>query len=381
MVIKNLHIQHYRIYSDIRLEWDTHINLITGPNGAGKTNLIDAIHYMCMSRSFVTHNDSHIIHHQASSFCIQGTFSGSVRPSIHIQIDYAKGEGKKILVNGVPLDKITDLIGRVPVVVLSPSDRYLTHEGPEYRRQFLDALISQIDRSYLMNLISYRNILRQRNRLLQLFYERGRVDYDELAPWNQQFVETAAALIHTRALVCTEFQHHLHTMYATMAGIKHKPTLSYQSTISDPLSLSSTQEQLSSLLNQQLAKDIERKATTVGPHREDLLFKLDNLSLRQFGSQGQHRLFAMALKLSQLQYYSEKLDDLPILMLDDVFGDLDKEKTLLLMSMLQKHPGQIFITSANAELMIQALATNKAAYSIYHIQDGNVIQPSAIQYV
>jgi DNA replication and repair protein RecF len=375
MFIKNLHIQGYRIYSDLRLEWHPRLNLITGPNGAGKTNLIDAVHYLCMSRSFVTHNDSHVIHHQANAFSIQGHFSGSIRPSIEIQIDYAKGVGKKILVNGVTLDKITDLIGRVPVVVLSPADRYLTHEGPEYRRQFLDSLISQINRTYLQELINYRMILRQRNRLLQVFHERGRVDHDELEPWNQQFIVSAASIIHTRAKVCLQFELHTQSMYQVMAGVKHLPSLTYQSTSEEPSNLRATQDQLERLLAQHLPKDLARKTTTIGPHREDLLFYLDALPLRQFGSQGQHRLFAMALKLSQLQYYEQILEDLPILMLDDVFGDLDKDKTQLLMNRLQEHPGQIFITSANADFLLASLSKDSRSYSLFQVYDGNLTLP------
>jgi len=351
MKIRSLHVQNYRIYPETELEWGARINLLSGPNGAGKTNLIDAIHYLCMSRSFVTSSDSHAINMNASSFHLKGRFTGTIRPIVEIEVSYQKGEGKSISVNGVKLDRLSDLIGRVPVVVLSPDDRQLTFEGPEYRRNFLDAMISQVDAAYLHDLIDYRRVMRQRNRLLLSYGASPSQAAGELEPWNAQFVRLAARIIYRRNAVLQTFGKYLEQAYGLMAGMNHTPSFRYKTVVDNPDEIDRLERKLEEELQARLVKDLERGVTTVGPHRDDITFLLDGLELRRFGSQGQHRLFALSLKLAELYFFSDMLDDLPIFLLDDVFGDLDSAKTAVLMRMLAEHPGQVCITAANASLL------------------------------
>lgn len=355
MKIRSLRVQNYRIYPDAELEWGSRINLVTGPNGAGKTNLVDAIHYLCMSRSFVTSSDSHAIHIGASSFMLSGQFEGSIRPKIDIEVTYQRGDGKSILVNGVKLDRISDLIGMVPVVVLSPDDRQLTFDGPEYRRNFLDAMISQVDAEYLRDLIDFRRVMRQRNRVLLANRDHPSEAPDLLAPWDDQFVRISARIIHRRHIILKSFGSYLEQAYSRMAGVDHKPSFKYR-TLTDKLDrIDELESQIRSELAHKLEKDLERGITTTGPHRDDITFMLDELELRRFGSQGQHRLFALSLKLAELYFFSDLLDDLPIFLLDDVFGDLDPKKTKVLMQMLAAHPGQVCITAANTTLLEQLI--------------------------
>jgi len=351
MKIRSLHVQNYRIYPEAELEWGAHINLLSGPNGAGKTNLIDAIHYLCMSRSFVTSSDSHAINMSASSFSLRGSFTGTIRPLIDIAISYQRGDGKAILVNGVKLDRLSDLIGRVPVVVLSPDDRQLTFEGPEYRRNFLDAMISQVDAAYLHDLIDYRRVMRQRNRVLLSFGTLPLQPVEQLEPWDAQFVRLAAKIIFRRNEVLRTFGDYLEKSFGLMAGMTHKPSFKYKTVVENPDDIVQLEQILRGELHARITKDIERGVTTVGPHRDDITFLLDGLELRRFGSQGQHRLFALSLKLAELYFFSDMVDDLPIFLLDDVFGDLDPEKTTVLMRMLAEHPGQICITAANTSFL------------------------------
>ncbi len=325
--------------------------MVQGPNGAGKTNLIDAIHYLCMSRSFVTSSDSHAINLNASSFWLKGHFEGTIRPLVDIEISYQRGAGKGILVNDVKLDRLSDLIGRVPVVVLSPDDRQLTFEGPEYRRTFLDAMISQVDAAYLRDLIDYRRVMRQRNRVLLACREQPVHVADQLEPWDAQFVRLAAKIIHRRHELLHTFGGYLERSYNLMAGVEHKPSFKYRTIDEDHGDIRLLEERILKELRSRLEKDLERGVTTVGPHRDDITFMLDGLDLRRFGSQGQHRLFALSLKLAELYFFSDMLDDLPIFLLDDVFGDLDPKKTAVLMRTLAEHPGQVCITAANTSLL------------------------------
>jgi DNA replication and repair protein RecF len=372
MKIRSLHVQNYRIYPNAELEWGGHINLLRGPNGAGKTNLIDAVHYLCMSRSFVTASDSHAINLNASSFRLSGSFTGTIRPQIDIEIAYQRGDGKSILVNGVKLERLSDLIGMVPVVVLSPDDRQLTFEGPEYRRNFLDAMISQVDASYLRDLIDYRRVMRQRNRVLLAYRDAPSRLVEHLEPWNDQFVRLAARIIHRRHMLLRTFGDYLERSYRLMAGVEHKPSFIYKTLSDSPDSIESIELKLKTELQSRVEKDAERGVTTVGPHRDDITFLLDGLELRRFGSQGQHRLFALSIKLAELYFFSDMLDDLPIFLLDDVFGDLDPNKTAVLMRMLADHPGQVCITAANTALLESLIDWSDSENRLISIESGNI---------
>jgi len=348
MRILSLELSNFRNHVSVRLDWARHMNVVTGPNGVGKTSLIDAIHYLCMSRSFVANSDQYVLNKDASSFQIRGEFEGEIRSNFAISCTYSRGEGKKIYVNESPLERLSDLIGVVPVVVLSPDDKKLTSEGPTERRSFLDALISQISKSYLRDLIEYRKVLKQRNRLLSDYDNRYLPD-DLLEPWNIQLVETGSHIIAMRTKILNDYRTFLQDAYHKMSGIDLVPDFEYKTfcDVSDDADREQIREQFSQALVDQAEKERELTYTVVGPHRDDLVFTLDGMELRKFGSQGQHRLFAVSLKLAQLFFFSEYLDDLPILLLDDVFGDLDPHKTEVLLDTLSEHEGQTFITAAN----------------------------------
>lgn len=376
MKIRSLRVQDYRIYPNAELEWGSRINLVSGPNGAGKTNLIDAIHYLCMSRSFVTSSDSHAIRLGASAFTLHGHFEGSIRPHLEIEVTYQRGDGKSIQVNGVKLDRLSDLIGMVPVVVLSPDDRQLTFEGPEYRRNFLDAMISQVDSAYLQDLIDFRRVMRQRNRVLLAYRDQPDTASMHLEPWDEQFVRIAARIIHRRNAILHSFGTYLEQAYGRMAGVAHKPSFKYRTLAENLDDLGSIEGQLRHELNSKTEKDLERGITTVGPHRDDITFMLDGLELRRFGSQGQHRLFALSLKVAELYFFSDMLDDLPIFLLDDVFGDLDPKKTEVLMQMLADHPGQICITAANTTLLERLIDWSNPENRFIQVDHGKLVSPN-----
>lgn len=371
MLIQELELLNFRNHQHTKVDWAPHLNVITGPNGAGKTSLIDAIHYLCMSRSFVSSSDMYVIHKGESSFMLKGRFNGSIRADFEVSCNYSRGDGKKIFVNDGPLDRLSDLIGVVPVVVLSPDDKKLTLEGPAERRSFLDSFISQISTGYLRDLIDYRRIRKQRNTLLQDFTGGGHLLEIYLEPWNKQLVETGSRIVAKRHEVLQNFKSYLEKDYAMISGMNLTTGLEYQTfcePFSDPKEI---EECYYELLEKNHEKEIEREQTLIGPHRDEIIFYLDDFELRRFGSQGQHRLFALSLKLAQLHYYSEELDDLPIFMLDDVFGDLDLSKTEILLQALQHHKGQTFITSANPipfEDFVTFDGTNNRFYTVQNAE-------------
>ncbi len=222
MRITRLELTNFRNHKQVEIDWASHLNVITGPNGAGKTNLIDAIHYLCMSRSFVTSSDMYVVHHDESAFRIKGSFEGMIRASFDVSCTYSRGEGKKIYVNDSPLDRLSDLIGMVPVVVLSPEDKKLTSEGPSERRSYLDSFISQLSSSYLSDLVDYRRVLKQRNRLLSdMAFHKLPETY--LEPWNIQLVDLGARIVAKRTEILNRYAGYLQEAYKRMSGINHVP--------------------------------------------------------------------------------------------------------------------------------------------------------------
>lgn len=375
MQIDQLEVHNFRNHIKSTVRWAPGLNVITGPNGAGKTSLIDAIHYLCMSRSFVSNSDRYVVNQDASYFMISGHFKGEIRSEFDVSCTYSGGDGKKIFVNDSPLERQSDLIGMVPVVTLTPDDKKLTLEGPTERRSFIDGFISQISPAYLRDLIEYRRIRRQRNTLLQEY--RGPRDVLEayLEPWNVQLVETGAKIVAKRYSVLEQFKEYLARDYVMVSGMDLSTGLEYQ-TFCDP---SGGIEDIAARYAEELKKaedkEIEREQTTIGPHRDEIMFYLDDFELRKFGSQGQHRLFALSLKLAQLHYYADELDDLPILMLDDVFGDLDIKKTEILLEALEQHHGQIFITSANTNPFRDFINFETEENAYYVVENGSLKNP------
>ncbi|MFU8812364.1 MAG: DNA replication/repair protein RecF [Balneolaceae bacterium] len=372
MRIHRLKLQNFRNHQRTEVSFAPRINLITGQNGAGKTNVIDAVHYLCMSRSFVASSDRYVVHQEESFFMIEGDFSGKVRSSFTVGCSYSRGEGKKVFVNGSALERMSDLVGMVPVVVLSPEDVQLTAEGPAERRSFLDSLICQISPAYLRDLITYQKVRRHRNRLLQEYRGPLATLQSYLEPWNQQLADTGSRIIHKRAEVLAAFSHYLELQYRAISGMELRPSLQYQ-TITDR---HDSPEQIRAvyldLLEQQFEKEAEREQTLIGPHRDEVVFYLDEMEVRNFGSQGQHRIFSVSLKMAQLFYYSDQLDDLPILLLDDLFGNLDDEKTRIITETLLKHSGQTLITSATRLPLLQELVHNNNENKLFSVTDGRV---------
>lgn len=372
MRITQVRLQNFRNHVDTHVDWAPHMNVIVGPNGAGKTNLIDAIHYLCMSRSFVSSSDMYVVNQEATFFMVKGHFEGNIRSSFDVSCSYSRGEGKKIFVNDSPLDRLSDLIGMVPVVILTPDDKKLTSEGPSERRSFIDSFISQISPRYLKDLIDYRKARKQRNRLLQEFRGSREVLLAYLEPWNIQLIEYGSRIIAKRTEVLNQFQDYLAAEYEMISGMRHKPQLEYQ-TICEPSECVETVEvRYKEELEKSLDHEIEREVTIIGPHRDEIVFYLNDVELRKFGSQGQHRLFALALKLAQLFYFSEELDDLPIFLLDDVFGDLDAQRTEVLLRALIEHAGQTFITAANPIPFSKYMSFDGGKNHRYRIENGSI---------
>ena len=372
MIINQLTLKNFRNHTNTEVEWGKRLNIITGSNGAGKTNLIDAIHYLCMSRSFVSSTDQYVLQFGEKELIITGKFSGSIRSNFQVTCSYSRANGKKILINDSPLDKLSDLIGMVPVVVLSPDDKKLTSEGPSERRSFLDSFISQLSKTYLKDLIEFRRVLKQRNTLLSNLSLSQSTLSVLLEPWDEQLIRLGSKITAKRAEILNRFSTYLQQGYELIAGIGHQPKLEYKALSEDTSSIEVIQNAYRGALINDFSRERDRQLTLTGPHRDDITFYLDDMELRKFGSQGQHRLFALALKIAQRNFYEHELDDLPIFLLDDVFGDLDPHKTNILVEMLTNQSGQTFITSANKNLFVNFVKSKEDEIHYYEVDNGLV---------
>lgn len=215
------------------------------------------------------------------------------------------------------------------------------------RRSFLDSLISQVSASYLRDLISFNNVRKQRNSLLQDFQGPRNRLLATLEPWDVQLIDYGSRIVAKRARVLNRFQAYLTKQYQLISGMQLRPHLQYQTFCDSSEGKKTIENQYRQALADAREVELKREFTTIGPHRDEIVFYLDDFELRKFGSQGQHRLFALSLKMAQLTYFSDKLEELPVFLLDDVFGDLDEKRTGILLEALAQQAGQTFITSAN----------------------------------
>ncbi|MDR9388222.1 MAG: DNA replication and repair protein RecF [Balneolaceae bacterium] len=378
MKLHSLKLSNIRIHQEFELTPHPQFTILTGPNGVGKTSVVDAIHMVCMSRSFVTKTDRWLARKPGATFHIEASFSSSQRSEMTLECRYdgSAKPPKRFYVNDSPLDKLHHLIGRVPVVVISSEDHELSHEGPVFRRSFLDGFLAQLSPAYLESLLRFRQVRRQRNALLGQFAQSGRGGSAQdgsksgsqghtqgysasesalkqaLEPWNEPYAKAAVDIIRARLSLVEELENGLQTQFSAL-GVQSdgQPTLEYKTFMPQASpSTPPTVEDALAAMEAAFDREKDRGLSLVGPHRDELAFGLNGLPLRQYGSQGQHRMFVLALKLAEAVYFHEHHEEPPILILDDVFGNLDDANRANVCALLDSLGLQVFITSATTTL-------------------------------
>ena len=347
MVLTELILRGFRAHEHSELSLSSGLNLIYGPNGSGKTNLLEAIHFLALGKSFLASKDSYSLRFGAPFFDLRGTFEQEGRSAFEVRVIFKPDEGKRILVNGAPLERLADLVGRIPIVILAPVDQSLTEGAPEERRRFLDNTMSQARPSYLNALLKYRRTLKQRNAVLSA----GRsVRPELLAPWNEEFVKGGVQVSLLRARFVEEFGRYLDQAWNLVESIGERPTLEYNgfTSVRDWTDGQEIERKFRSKMEQSYSSEKSMRRTLVGPHRDELTFRLNDIEVRRYASQGQHRTFGMALKLAKYLYLKEITQRTPLLLLDDVFGDLDLRRAGVFLDLLQnKKVGQSVLTAAD----------------------------------
>ncbi len=367
MFLRSLSLTNFKNYTESSLGFSGNINCFVGKNGVGKTNILDAIHYLSLTKSFFHNTDVLNIKHGEDFFMITGEFmdtNDDEGQSVFCACQ--KSKQKVFKRNGKEYQRISEHIGRFPVVMISPEDSVLITGSSEERRKFLNAIISQYDRNYLEALLRYNRTLMQRNRFLKEL--NGRMpDPDLIDVLNEQLVATGNIIYNSRLHLINELIPVFQEYYSHISMNRESVKLKYISQLNE--------NDFSIILKEGLRKDLALQYTSVGIHRDDLLFELEEVPVKITGSQGQQKSYLVALKLAKFGYIQEKSGITPILLLDDIFDKFDSDRVEQIVKLVGNHKfGQIFITDTQQEHLQSILARTNAEYKLFSIDnDGAVV--------
>lgn len=351
--LHSISITQFKNYSNRSFHFNERIIGICGNNGVGKTNLLDAIHYLCFTKSYFTRD---ILNIQSGhlGFRVDGELELNDKKEKAVCILRETGK-KEFSINDAGYEKFSEHIGRYPCVIIAPDDIQIITDGSEERRRFLDALLSQIDKDYLQHLINYNKILAQRNSLLKSFYETGTKNLSLLDVLDEQLKKPGDYIFEKRKQFLISFLPVVKKLYSEIAKQEEETELHYQSELN--------QCTFTELLHLNRQRDMAAQRTTGGIHRDDLVFNLNGQLFKNIASQGQRKSLLFALKLAEMDVLKENKGFAPLLLLDDVFEKLDEDRIAnLLRRVCIENNGQVFITDTNQERLSQHLDVLSVSY-------------------
>ena len=310
MYLKRLSLINFKNIGQEEFPLTPGINCFVGDNGAGKTNFIDAIHYLSMCKSAFSMTDTQSVRHGEEFFLLEGSYERSDGRGEQIVCSFARRGGKTLKRNGKEYDRLSDHVGLVPVVIVSPADTALVSDAADERRRYLNGCISQLDRGYLSAVMRYNAVLSERNRYLKVGS-----DEDMLSIYDRQLAEHGQAIYEKRKAFAERLQPLVGEYYALLSGRREQVELTYRSELAEA--------PFTELLQRARQRDLANQFTTAGIHRDDLVLRIDGYPLRKYGSQGQQKSFLVALKLAQYRIVGADKGEKPILLLDDLFDKLD----------------------------------------------------------
>ncbi|MBL7814602.1 MAG: DNA replication/repair protein RecF [Saprospiraceae bacterium] len=377
MHLEKIILTNFKNYANQTLVFDLQFNAFVGLNGVGKTNLLDAIYYLCMCKSYFLSSDSDTILRGADFMRLEGIFKkNSSEEKIAAKVQPRK---KKIFErHDVPYSALSEHIGLIPIVMIAPDDTELIKEGSEERRRFLDNTLSQLDKNYLNHLIFYNRVLEQRNSLLKKYANNEGGQSQELDSllgiYEIQLLPAARYIFQKRHQFIQEFEPIFNETYQKISGAKESVKIVFDSQLNSILTKKEGVD--TSELNLWLAsraKDKILQRTTFGIHRDDLGFEMGDKSVKKFGSQGQLKSFVIALKLAQYEILRGSKFEQPILLLDDIFDKLDEERVNnLLQLIVSQSYGQVFITDTHEERIKAIFETTSIHYKLFQVASGQV---------
>lgn len=366
LTIQSLRFEHFKNYSQGSVLLCRQVNCFVGNNGAGKTNVLDAVYYLSFTKSFLNGSDQqHIQQNSADYFFIEGAFTrNELEESVRVAVQ--RGTKKSVQVNNNEHKKLSDHIGLYPLVMIAPNDIMLIHEGSEERRKFMDGFISQFDKIYLADLLSYNRVLEQRNKQLKIFAEQQYLDATLLQTYNEQLIRYGTSIYLKRTAFMEQFIPVFRSFYATISNGNEVVDLQYETDVHT--------QPLDDLLRTTERNDLAAQRTTKGIHKDELIFTLNGQPLKKFGSQGQQKSFIISLKLAQYDYLKQKTLTKPLLLLDDIFEKLDEHRLNTLLSMIAHGDfGQLFITDTHLQRLQEVFKQMPQVLVKYFVVDNGSI--------
>jgi DNA replication and repair protein RecF len=362
--LQNISLFQFRNYGQANFSFPKRIIGICGLNGSGKTNLLDAIYYLCFTKSYFASFDAQLVKKDCQGFRVSGNFSLNPNQQAAVTAILRENGKKEIQWEGETYPKVSVHIGKLPAVVIAPDDIELITGGSEGRRKFIDAMLCQMDATYMQDLMAYNKILQQRNSLLKQIAEKPGTGSAVLHVLDDQLAARGGAIFLKRKTEVIPFLQKATNHYARIAGKTDEIRLSYQSQLHVGPS-DNPVENLSILLRLHHQRDKAMQRTTAGIHRDDLLFEMMEQPFKQTGSQGQRKSLLFALKLTEFEWLEHAKGFAPILLLDDVFEKLDDTRMEnLLREVCIEKKGQVFITDTQQERLEQSLKNLGASYHI-----------------
>ena len=365
MVLKELSVVNFKNFKGIEVSLNPKINCFVGNNGQGKTTLLDAIYYLSFCKSFLNSIDTQNVNMEESFFVLQGEYEREEKTE-RVYCGLKKGQKKVFKRNKKEYEKLADHIGMFPLVIISPSDSNLITLGSDLRRKFLDGIISQFDHPYLETLLIYNKAITQRNALLKYFSRQRTFNQDQLDVWDDQVVKYGNVLYEKRKQRIQQLTPVFQRYYQQISGGKEEVELVYHSQLEDG--------DFAGQLKQAYKEDSRRLFSTVGIHKDDLVFKLSGGQIKKFGSQGQQKSYLIALKLAQLEFLKSTVGINPILLLDDVFDKLDEERVSHILEMVNGNQfGQIFISDTHPKRIEDILSQLELESSVFEVNNKEVV--------
>ncbi len=359
MFLRKLTLLNFKSFASAELVFGERVNCFVGGNGAGKTNILDAIHYLSMCKSALSMTDGQSLRHGEGFFVLEGEYTadGGARKEA-VACSFKRGEGKVLRRNGKVYEKLSEHVGLVPVVMISPTDSALVNDAAEERRRWLNGFLSQLDRSYLAAVIRYNNILAERNRLLKADGAGEILDILDM-----QLAEAGEAVWRRRGEVVAQLTPLVAEYYKELSGDSEQVALEYFSELDGGT--------FAEILAAARERDRVCRFTTSGVHRDDLKMRIGGYALRKYGSQGQQKSFLIALKLAQYALAAEVAGRKPLLLLDDLFDKLDMKRVERLIGLVSAGGfGQIFITDCNKSRLREVLAGH--GHAMFEVAEGGV---------
>ena len=360
MFLQKIQLVNFKNYGDVTYSFSAKVNCITGLNGIGKTNLLDAIHYLSMTKGYFNHADQLSIRHGEDFFAIHGDFVlENTEGTTKISCIQQREKRKILKVNQKEYERLSEHIGNFPSVMISPYDTDYINGNADVRRRYFDSAISQFDKPYLDDLINYNKVVAHRNALLKYFNERQTFNEQEISIWTDRMADLGTKIFHTRRQFLENFLPVFKQLFSLISP-EEMVSIAYKSQLQEG--------DFAALLKAAAQRDYVAQYSTTGTHKDDFLFTMNDYPIKRFCSQGQQKTFLIVLKLAQYEYIKRLKGQNPILLLDDVFDKLDANRVNQLISLVISNDyGQVFITDTHKERMLELFDNQYIEFNLIEI--------------